>query len=556
MPFTPQQLSIHARAISRNRATRALAHRSSRSFTRFPRPLLTPLMLVALGFTGLARADDTSITNSDLLQRLEKLEAANQALSSEVDTLRAADGDQWLTEQRAAEIRSIVSDVLADSEVRRSLQASTMTAGWNDGFFLESADQRFRLEASGLLQTRFVYSYIPNGTSGINYPPNSSYGWIADNVESRQGFDMPNTQLELKGHVFGPEFQYKLKGGFTTNSEAVVGQNPFGNMGSGSGDFQLIDAYIRAEMSNDVSVRVGQFKLPFAREQLVDAENQLAVSRSTIVSHLGIGISQGVELTWVSTDTRHMISYSNGGDDNVYGILKGAGSEPMNSEWIDDNVHWCVTSRFEWKLAGQWSQFNTMTSPPGEEYAVLLGIAGNFQQGDPDTGTSENTGKPNSWNSGTADMSIMFGGATLFTSFTYSSMNSGSAYVLGASNFSPGPFFDIGDSHAWGAVIQGSYYLTPKWEVFARYEYGSASIPNLDLITSPTGTDSLSTDTALQIATLGVNWYIDGEDLKWTFDAGFAPDSVDGVWYNGESGWRASAEGGEIVLRTMMQMAF
>ena len=30
-------------------------------------------MLVALGFTGLARADDTSITNSDLLQRLEKL---------------------------------------------------------------------------------------------------------------------------------------------------------------------------------------------------------------------------------------------------------------------------------------------------------------------------------------------------------------------------------------------------------------------------------------------------------------------------------------------------
>ena len=124
MPFTPQQLSIHARAISRNRATRALAHRSSRSFTRFPRPLLTPLMLVALGFTGLARADDTSITNRDLLQRLEKLEAANQALSSEVDTLRAADGDQWLTEQRAAEIRTIVTDVLARRQRSASLAAS------------------------------------------------------------------------------------------------------------------------------------------------------------------------------------------------------------------------------------------------------------------------------------------------------------------------------------------------------------------------------------------------------------------------------------------------
>ena len=31
---------------------------------------------------------------------------------------------------------------------------------------------------------------------------------------------------------------------------------------------------------------------------------------------------------------------------------------------------------------------------------------------------------------------------------------------------------------------------------------------------------------------------------------------VDGVWFNGDSGWRASAEGGELVLRTMMQMAF
>ncbi len=542
MPFTHQQyLSVHG--IDQRRAIAA-------------RLVCTPLMLAALGLTGLAHADDATISNADLLARLEKLEAANQALSSEVTTLRANEGDQWLTEQRAAEIRSIVSDVLADSEVRRSLQATALTAGWNDGFFLESADQRFRLEAHGLIQSRYIWSYIPNGTSGINYPANSSYGWIADNVENRQGFDLPNTQLDLEGHVFGPEFQYKVKGGFTTNAEAVVGQNPFGNLGSGSGDFQLLDAYIRAEVSDDISIRAGQFKLPFAREQLVDAENQLAVSRSTIVNHLGIGLSQGIEFTWVSSDTRFMFAYSNGGDDNVYGILKGAGSEPLNSEWMSDNVDWCLTPRFEWKLAGQWSQFNTMTSPPGEEYAVLVGLAGNFQYGDPDTGTSQNSGKPNSWYAGTADLSVMYGGATLFTSFTYSQMDSGSAYVLGASNFSPGPYFDIGENHAWGAVVQGSYYFTPKWEVFGRFEYGEVTIPGLELITTPAGTDSLSNGNALQLITLGVNWYIDGEDLKWTADGGMALKPVDGVWYDGENGWRASAEGGELVFRTMLQMSF
>jgi hypothetical protein len=61
---------------------------------------------------------------------------------------------------------------------------------------------------------------------------------------------------------------------------------------------------------------------------------------------------------------------------------------------------------------------------------------------------------------------------------------------------------------------------------------------------------------ALQIATVGVNWYIDGEDLKWSSDFGIAFDAVDGIWYNGENGWRAAAEESEIVFRTMLQMAF
>jgi hypothetical protein len=51
----------------------------------------------------------------------------------------------------------------------------------------------------------------------------------------------------------------------------------------------VLDAWIRAEVSDGIALRAGQFKLPFAREQLVDTEYQLAVSRSTISEHLGIG---------------------------------------------------------------------------------------------------------------------------------------------------------------------------------------------------------------------------------------------------------------------------
>ncbi|MFM7261774.1 MAG: hypothetical protein ACKO3W_14350, partial [bacterium] len=162
-----------------------------------PGPLWTPLMLAALGIAGAARAADTPAQTDvgDLLKRIEKLEASNRALASEVETLRAGDDDAWLTEQRAAEIRSIVSDVLADSDTRASLQNSGITAGWNDGFFLMSPDQRFLLEAGGLLQARYIFSSVPSGDSGVSIANN----YVADNVENRSGFDMPNTQLWLQG---------------------------------------------------------------------------------------------------------------------------------------------------------------------------------------------------------------------------------------------------------------------------------------------------------------------------------------------------------------------
>ncbi len=527
---------------------------SSRRLGRMPGPLWTPLMLAALGIAGAARAGDAPAASdvSELLKRIEKLEASNRALASEVETLRTGEGDAWLTEQRAAEIRSIVSDVLADSDTRSSLQSSGMTAGWNDGFFLVSPDQRFLLEVGGLLQARYIFSSVPDGQSGVTVP--NSY--VADNVENRSGFDMPNTQLWLEGHAFGPDWQYKIRGEFASNGEAALGQTPLSNLGNGSGDFTLIDAYIRTQLTDDFALRFGQFKLPFAREQLVDAQYQLGVARSTIVEHLGVGISQGIELSWISDDVRAAVAYSNGGDDNVYGILKGAGSDPINSAWDDDTVNWAVTSRVEFKLAGQWKQFESMTSPPGDEYAIMVGVAGSFQQGDPNFGNDNSNRDPNTWLIGTADVSLMYGGATLFGSFTYSYMDSNAAFIEGGNGFGVPDFFNIGDSSSWGAVVQGSYYFLPKWEAFARFEFGQASIDGIDDITSPSGAGSLWNDNDLMILTVGGNWYIDGEDLKWAFDAGIAFNPVDGIWWNGENGWRASEEESEFVFRTMLQMAF
>lgn len=539
----------------------SITHRTcapARKLFRTPRPLLTPLMLAALGIVGSARAADVgkSDPSVDLLNRIERLEASNRALSSEVSQLRSERGESWLTETRAAEIRAIVEDVLADSGTRSSLQANELTAGWDDGFFMQSVDGRFRLQVGGLVQARYIYSYIPDGQSGVNLGQPQADFPVEDNVEARSGFDLPSTQLDFTGHVFGPEFTYRVRGQFSNQGEAILGAGPISNLGTGSGTFRLLDAWMRAEVSDGIAIRVGQFKLPFAREQLVDSAYQLAAGRSTIVDHLGVGYSQGLEAQFVSDDVRVLVAISNGGTDNIYGSLKPVGSEPLNSDWASDQMDWAGTARMEWKIAGRWSQFNSMTSPPGDEFAFLLGVAAHLQEGDPDTGPGPNPNNPNRWYTFTADASAMYGGATLFGSFTYAYTDSGSAFVQSASGFGVPTTFDIGVTDAWGAVLQGSYYFVPKWEAFARMELGEGDIPNLDAIAQPLGAGSLENGNLFSVLTVGVNYYIDGEDLKFTSDVGFALDSVDGIWASNSNGWRAAAEQSEVVFRMQLQMGF
>ena len=69
-------------------------------------------------------------------------------LKAEIAQLKGAQGGQWLTEQRAAEIRGIVTDVLADAETRSSLQGAT--SGYNGGFMLASSDGNFSMKINVL----------------------------------------------------------------------------------------------------------------------------------------------------------------------------------------------------------------------------------------------------------------------------------------------------------------------------------------------------------------------------------------------------------------------
>lgn len=522
---------------------------------------------------GTPPTDATARQIEDMARRLESLEKRNAELQGQVVELNAKAGDLWLTEERAAEVREIVQDVLADTATRTSLQGSGATAGWDNGFFLASADNRFRIEFGGLIQARWMLSaqkaqYVSppqiDGAASIQWDP----------VPTRYGFDLQNIELWAQGHVVSPDIQYMVKGIFSQNQDVgtQVGQaqspiqlnTPLASFmtGSTSGGLQLLDAWVRVNLTDDWSFRMGQFRAPYGREFLVLEQYQMAVDRSLVSLHYGMGYTQGVELEWITNEARWRFAIDDGGTDNIVGPARVVGSQPLNSPWYAQNAQWGITTRFDWKGEGGWKQFDQFTSPEGTEPGWLWGIAFNAQQTDPTKVISLTQGpgatsaySKNTWLGVTTDLTMQFGGASLFASAYFNHVESNGAYFLTTVNQQN--YAEAGDVNALGFVLQASYYLAPKWEVYGRYEYmhttasnsGDPAIQNLPI------SNYLFQQHHMDLLTIGANWYIDGQDVKFTADMGWSLTPVYPSYAVPATGWRVS-QADEFVLRAQMQLLF
>jgi hypothetical protein len=435
-----------------------------------------------------------------LQEEMRGLRRENDAMKGEIDELRAVTSDQWLTERRAEEIRGIVQDVLADADTRASLLNDGLIAGWSDGFFLSSPDGRFRLTIGGQMQARWVFNYHDQTDHYI------------------QGFENTRTKLIFGGHIINPDWEFRAQTNFDRDG----------------GEALLEDAWIRHHLNNDVSIRFGQFKLPFTREFLVDSSRQLAVERSLIDGAMNLGRSQGIEMTFSSSTARFIAAFSDGAEDNMgqeSGFnLAGTQPDPANTSALTRDTEYAGTARYEVLVAGHWGQFDDLTSPQSDEFGMLIGAAIHTQE--------QEGGLPgpreSRWFGWTADLSVEFGGANVFASFTQHYLDEDGVDLF---------------ANIYGIVVQAGVYITPKWEVFGRMEYGWT---NFDLAN---GTFERSD---LLIFTFGANHYLDGHDLKWSSDIGFGASQVEDFWINSRAGYRTDAEDAEpqIVIRTQIQLLF
>ena len=132
--------------------------------------------------------------------------------------------------------------------------------GYDNGFFIKTDDDKYKLKIGGQLQTRFEY-----------------FGEDTDGVDPRYAVSIPRARLKISGNVFTPALRFEVMPDF------------------GKGAPALKDAWADAELVQGwLILRVGQTKRPFSRQQLASS-SALEMNDTAITDKLfGAGYDLGV----------------------------------------------------------------------------------------------------------------------------------------------------------------------------------------------------------------------------------------------------------------------
>lgn len=471
-----------------------------------------------------ASADDVS----ELRARLDRLERDNEQLRSEVGKLKHDQEDNWLNEKRAHEVRALVQELIADADSRASLLADDLTAGHQGNvFFMGSRDGRFFMQIGGLVQARYIYNHRRAAPAGNE-----------QGDEDEAGFDLPRIRFELSGYIGDPRFTYAIRFGPDREDNEVLGEK----------------AVIGYHPNDRFSFFAGEDKAGFLREETTSPAMQLAAERSLANEIFTVGYIQGVWATWQMNESVQVYGSINDGvrsgeADNEFNSAfflfppTDGDLESIHKPFFLDHSDVAATFRIDWKLAGDWKQYEDFSAWSGEPFAMFLGAALHVELGE--TGDHAGAGKSGSndnfilW---TVDGSIECNGFNLFASFTglHTDMQSGD------------------NLDAYGAVVQFGYMVVPdKFEPFFRAEW-----VDLD------GRNTMGRNDII-ILTAGANYYIIRHRAKVTADVmwvahGLPPSSVLGTQDDidgfdqgmGHLGLRESLRGDQWVLRLQFQLLF
>ena len=389
-------------------------------------------------------------------------------LKAEIAALKGNQGEQWLTEQRADQIRGVVQDVLADSNTRSSFQqAGGATAGYNNGFFISSADGNYSLKINALEQVRFVW----NNT----YQSKTSGGAPDGNDANQWGFENRRTQAFFSGNVVDPSWKYLVGIAYDSQSD------PYVSNGDGDPAFNLYYAMVTKTFGDGFSVSVGQMNVPFTVESNLFNAGSTQMGDYSIFEYM---FGAGQQVGAMAKLEKDAFRVSGG----WYNIVQTDVSGTIGQSWDNaDNQSIAIASRAEYKVAGTWDQFSKESSFKGEEFGLLIGGGVIWQNGRAQNSDSTYNANPLGL---TADAQAKFGGFNLIGQFLWQDGYPGTD----------------SSSSVWGFNVQGGAFVTEDLEVFGAWAYA-------DTAGDGGGTGSFGTTNYLQT---GANWYFAKNSIKAT----------------------------------------
>ena len=493
------------------------------------------IALGAAAFSGMAVAGNGGSTN-DMQSRIEAAEAKIAELSAQQNA-------DWMSEARSEQVRGIVQDVLADADTRASLQGDGATSGYNDGFFVKSADGKWSMKINGLFQERWNLGHQGSSTPTAN--PNVSAGY-----NTAFGFETTRAALNFSGELAGKAY-YNARLNWSpynanntnANFQDANGAPQRAGSPNGTSNDPLEWAYGGWHQNDNWDVQIGRQKFDVMRSFMVNAEDQQAIERSSYSYYWNTSsITNGIKAKYSSDQMRGNVMFSN-----------GSGAGVGNNAWTANQHGWAVTGRGEFLLKGTWNQFDEIGSTVGGAEGWLLGLGGGYLR-------NQNQSE-NNWLF-SSDLSYQANGWNAYGSATIGDNNNG---VMGQFNNAQGTNYDENDHTSFGFEVGAGMYLDDNNELYGRWQWlspGGAWGGNI----AP-GTD-YNPSSKLNIATIGLNHYIAGPNAKLSVDWNWCfadPSTVNALgagawgatgWWNnlGQSGQMTT--GSMWLLRTQLQISF
>jgi phosphate-selective porin OprO and OprP len=146
------------------------------------------------------------------------------------------------------------------------------------GFEQTTADGDFALALGAWMQVRYTW----NGLEG----------------DDRHAVELSRTRLVLSGHLWGPNTSYALELGLAGREldRSAVRAGGVASEQDVLKNGPVLNAYLDFRQLRDLSVRAGQFKVPFSRQQLASERELAGVERGLTDVVFALGRDIGIDL--------------------------------------------------------------------------------------------------------------------------------------------------------------------------------------------------------------------------------------------------------------------